>query len=132
MKSPLCEHHAHGRLTGETPHRVVAEAKKVATQRLIHRRWDEFQRYVDEAITSLTGVEPRSTSRQARAARKVEITDDLLREVAGIYRANVTDRPTEAVAEHFDKAHRTAARYIELAREAGFLGAATRGKAGEQ
>ena len=68
----------------------------------------------------------------ARAARKVKITDDLLREVADIYRATVFDKPTETVAEHFDKQHRTAALYIKRARERGFLGPAIKGKAGEQ
>jgi hypothetical protein len=46
-------------------------------------------------------------------------------------RANVSDKPTEAVAEHFDKGH-TAALYIKRARERGFLGPAIKGKAGEQ
>ncbi|EGD44663.1 hypothetical protein NBCG_01083 [Nocardioidaceae bacterium Broad-1] len=69
---------------------------------------------------------------QARASRKVKITDELLREVAEIYRANVEHEPTQAVADHFDKAHRTAALYIKRAREAGYLGAALKGKAGEQ
>jgi hypothetical protein len=67
----------------------------------------------------------------ARAGRKVKITDALLRELADVYRANVSDKPTEAVAEHFDKGH-TAALYIKRARERGFLGPAIKGKAGEQ
>lgn len=80
-------------------------------------------------------VSQRSAARaahQARASRKVKITDELLREVAEVYRANVEHEPTQAVAEHFDKAHRTAALYIKRAREAGHLGAAIKGKAGEQ
>lgn len=60
------------------------------------------------------------------------ITDELLREVADVYRANVDDRPTIAVAEHFGRQHRTAALYVKKARERGFLGAAAVGKAGEQ
>jgi hypothetical protein len=73
-----------------------------------------------------------SETRTARAARKVKITDGFLREVAEVYRANLADRPTEAVAEHFDKQHRTAALYVKRARERGFLGAAIKGKAGER
>jgi hypothetical protein len=69
---------------------------------------------------------------RARAARKVNITDDVLREVAEVYRANVSDRPTLAVAEHFDKGHSAAALYVKRARERGFLGPAAKGKAGEQ
>jgi len=49
-----------------------------------------------------------------------------------VYRANVNDRPTEAVAEHFGRQHRTATQYIKRARERGFLGPAIKGKAGEQ
>ncbi len=70
--------------------------------------------------------------RSARSARKVKMTDELLQEVAEVYRANVKGHPTQAVAEHFDRAHRTAALYVKQAREAGFLGATTKGKAGEQ
>lgn len=51
---PLCEHHASGHLNGETPGKVVTEAKKVATERLIHQHWDEFQRYIADAVATLT------------------------------------------------------------------------------
>jgi hypothetical protein len=70
----------------------------------------------------------------ARAGRKVKITDALLREVADVYRANVSDKPTEAVAEHFDKCtarlrasngHRSAASSARQSR--GRRGAAVRG-----
>jgi hypothetical protein len=71
-------------------------------------------------------------TRAARASRKTKITDDLLREVADVYRLNVSDKPTAAVAEHFGREHRTAALYIKRARDRGFLGAAIKGKAGEQ
>jgi hypothetical protein len=68
----------------------------------------------------------------ARAARKVKITDEFLAEVAVVYRANVSDRPTQAVAEHFCKQHSAAALYVKRARERGFLGKATKGRAGER
>ena len=74
----------------------------------------------------------REAVAQTRAARKVKITDGVLQEVADIYRANVSDKPTEAVAEHFGKQHRTAALYINRARKRGFLGEAIKGKAGER
>ncbi len=77
------------------------------------------------------GVEAMRAARDARAARKVKITDELLQEVAQVYRANVNNKPTEAVAERFDKQHRTATQYIKRARERGFLGPAIKGKAGE-
>jgi hypothetical protein len=78
------------------------------------------------------GFEAARAARDARAARRVKITDALLREVATVYRANVNDKPTEAVAEHFGRQHRTATHYIKRARERGFLGSAIKGKAGEQ
>jgi hypothetical protein len=68
----------------------------------------------------------------ARAARKIKITDEFLAEVAEVYRANASDRPTQKVAEHFDKGHSAAALYIQRARKRGFLGPAIKGKAGEQ
>lgn len=70
--------------------------------------------------------------KHVRTARKVKVTDALLREVADVYRANVNRQPTAAVAEHFDKAHRTAGLYVKRARDRGFLGAAIKGKAGER
>jgi hypothetical protein len=75
---------------------------------------------------------PVEAAAAVRTARKTKITDDLLREVADVYRANVDDKPTIAVAEHFGREHRTAALYVKKARDRGFLGAAMRGKAGEK
>jgi hypothetical protein len=86
------------------------------------RFWFDFDR----------GRDAVAQTEAARAGRKVKITDALLREVADVYRANVSNKPTEAVAEHFDKGHRTAALYVKRARERGFLGPAIKGKAGEQ
>lgn len=76
----------------------------------------------------------RETVRQVRVARraaKTKITDERLREVAGVYREHLASSPTRAVAEHFVVAHRTAALYVKRARGRGFLGAALPGKAGE-
>jgi hypothetical protein len=97
---------------------TLTTAGEIETARL----WYDFDR----------GRDAVAQTQAARAGRKVKITDALLREVADIYRANVSDKPTEAVAEHFDKAHRRAALYIKRARKRGFLGPAIRGKAGEQ
>ncbi len=60
------------------------------------------------------------------------MTDDFLKDVARVYRENVDNNPTMAVAQYTGRAHRTAALYVKQAREAGFLGAASRGKAGER
>lgn len=82
-----------------------------------------------------TEVEARETLTQIRSARREgrrRVTDDLLRDVARIYRENVDSNPTAAVADHTGRRHRTAALYVQQAREAGFLGASIPGKAGEQ
>jgi hypothetical protein len=71
-----------------------------------------------------------SESRQARSARRVTITDALLREVAEVYRAAASaGKPTSVVADHFGVAHRTAALYVQKARAAGHLPPTTQGKA---
>ena len=82
----------------------------------------------DSQVLRETVQQFRSVRRQA----KRRVTDDVLREVAEIYRANIDNKPTVAVAEHLDKAHRTATLHVKLAREAGYLGASVRGRAGEQ
>ncbi|HWL99082.1 MAG TPA: hypothetical protein VNP20_17195 [Nocardioidaceae bacterium] len=75
-----------------------------------------------------------ATIRDLRAARRQprrSATEARHREVAEIYRTAVTHAPTAEVATHFDVAPRTAALYVKQAREAGYLGAAIKGKAGE-
>ncbi len=92
-----------------------------------------------EAVGALSMItteeERRQTLSQTRGVRREarrRVTDDLLREVAQVYRDNVDDNPTAAVQRHTGRSHRTAALYVQQAREAGFLGASVRGKAGEQ
>jgi len=72
--------------------------------------------------------EARKAMRNARSGARRTVTDDLLRQVADIYRLNVTDRPVEAVQGAFGTSHRTAARYVQTARDKGFLPPTTRGK----
>ena len=69
----------------------------------------------------------------SRRARRNSVTDDLLRDVARVYQANVEHQPREAVRETFTVSAASASRYIKLARQRGFLGPAPRaGKAGER
>lgn len=86
------------------------------------------------AWSTTTDEEAAAISDDARRrTRRRGITDELLRDVATTYRANVDDRPRDAVAERYTVALATAARYIKLARERGFLGPAPGpGKAGER
>lgn len=73
--------------------------------------------------------EARNAIRAARSGARRTITDELLAQVAGTYRQNVSDRPVKAVEHAFGTSHRTAARWVGLAREAGLLPATTPGKA---
>lgn len=72
-----------------------------------------------------------SAVRKARRAARRTITDDILATVADVYRTHVEDRPTQAVARHFKISDRTARLYVRRARDAGRLGEARPGKAGE-
>lgn len=95
---------------------------------------DDAERGVWTLEPVTTGGELRGTLAETRRLRRQarrRVTDELLREVAEVYRAHVDDAPTRAVAERTGRSHRTAALYVQQARQAGFLGAATHGRAGE-
>lgn len=66
--------------------------------------------------------------------RRDRITDALLREVAEVYRNAWAEgeNPTSAVAAHFFKSHSTAARWVGLARKAGYLGPSDGSRGGER
>jgi hypothetical protein len=68
----------------------------------------------------------RARRRTRRATRKVT-GDELLARVAEAYR-NGGDKPTDAVKRELNCSHRTAGRYVNQARAAGLLPAATKGK----
>jgi len=94
-------------------------------------------RVVEENDGVVTVVEERSPSRLAEAAKVVQrarsasrqvITEETIREVARVYRANATRRPTQAVAQAFGVQHRTASKYVRRARDLGLLPETTAGK----
>jgi hypothetical protein len=68
-------------------------------------------------------------SEAARSSRRVVITEALLGEVSEVYRSHIGHKPTQAVADHFGKSHRTAALYVDRARKAGLLPETGQGKA---
>jgi hypothetical protein len=110
-------------------------------------------RYLEEATLMASRPEdeiPRkakawSSPEQARAARAAvaeqhhkrtatprRLTDDLLAEVAEVYRQNVsTGKPSKAVAEHFKYTTTSARRVVREARRRGLLGPARPGRGGE-
>lgn len=65
---------------------------------------------------------------RARSKSRRTVTDEVLRVAAETYRANASSRPVEAVGRAFATSHRTAARYVALARERGYLPPTTPGK----
>lgn len=67
--------------------------------------------------------------RQRRPRENRVMTDDFLRSVAEVYRANVNNRaPTQAVAKQFAVGNRRASTYVQKARERGLLPPTIRGK----
>jgi len=68
------------------------------------------------------------TIKEARSGSRRRLTDELLKQVAEIYRANLNDRPGEAVQAAYWVCPRQAARYIRAARDKGFLPPTTQGK----
>lgn len=74
---------------------------------------------------------PRVPIRRPR--RRNSVTDDHLREVADTYRRALAAGapPTKEVAERMGASHSTAARWVKMARDKGFLGATSPGRSGE-
>lgn len=68
--------------------------------------------------TEARGREAAKVVQRARAASRRTITRDRLKEAARIYRDNIEGNPTQAVARAFGVQHRTAAKYVQLARVA--------------
>ena len=95
---------------------------------------DDKDKYWHRTFRGTQPMAPTDTRRQAlpeiRRARKRsnrKVTDDLLKQVAEAYR-NGGPAPTNAVERAFGCSHRTAGRYVTLAREAGLLPETTQGK----
>ena len=67
-----------------------------------------------------------------RRPRRRKITDDMLGEIAAVYRDHLDGRgdegPWRAIQDRFDVSESTAGRYVLLARKAGHLPATTAGK----
>jgi hypothetical protein len=94
--------------------------------------WEQFSR----GLTSKDRAKLRRRIRAATHARagRPKITRDLLQEVADVYRRahERGDPPTQAVADHFPTPRSTAAKWVQRAREEGFLGKTEERRAGEQ
>jgi hypothetical protein len=75
-------------------------------------------------------IEDRAALTNVRGVRsgRPRLSQERLQGVAKIYRQHIDDRPTQAVSRAFGKSHRTAARWVQQAREAGLLPDTTPGK----
>lgn len=83
------------------------------------------KRALTEIATALKSID--------RSRRAGAVTDDLLEEVATVYRAAKGKHPTQAVMDHFPVTRPTASRWIRRARDRDFLGPSRgQGKAGEE
>lgn len=62
------------------------------------------------------------------------LTDTHLCAVAEVYRMALTEGhpPTQAIAEKYQTAHSTASKWVRKARDAGILGATSKGRSGEK
>lgn len=76
------------------------------------------------------GLDQLRAVKRHRPRRGARLSDDLLENVARVYRAH-SNNPTAAVAETLHIARSTAGRYVARARARGFLGPAIGPKAGE-
>lgn len=63
----------------------------------------------------------RLVERQKLPREYRDLNDDMLREVAEVYRAHIKDAPTRAVAKHFGVGARMASTYVDKSRKKGLL-----------
>jgi hypothetical protein len=82
----------------------------------------EFTRLPDWADAEVARESLRRVGHRRRA------TDDRHTRVAELYRAHVSSKPLAAIADVYNVSHRTAARYVQDARNAGHLPPTTPGK----
>ncbi len=82
---------------------------------------EHFPGPIDDAVA-------RRAYRSKRTDTRRKITDELLREVAALYRDNVDSGPWSAIAERFKVSRATVGRYVMLARQAGYLPPTTPGQ----
>jgi len=95
---------------------------------VVNATFTEWKRMNADELGEVEFSHAHEVVKSARSQARRTVTDELLRQVAEVYRANLKDRPGEAVRAAFWVHPRTAARYIRAARDKGFLPDTTRGK----
>jgi hypothetical protein len=82
---------------------------------------------VDGPAQAAAPKAPKARPRLA-ALDGAKITDDMLGEIARVYRDHVHEGPWKAIQDRYSVSESTAGRYVLLARKAGYLPATTAGK----
>jgi hypothetical protein len=114
------------RLESKTEGREVLP-KDVEVVRRQLNNWNEvaitevMRKSADSAPPLLETSAARRAYRDGRTRTRRKITDELLTEVAALYRDSIDDGPWRVIAERFGVSETTAGRYVLLARKAGFL-----------
>jgi hypothetical protein len=89
-------------------------------------RGDQRQLPSDEADGRAQGAADKAP--KDRRPRRRKVTDDMLGEIARVYRDHFDEGPWRAIQDRFSISESTAGRYVLLARRAGYLPATTAGK----
>jgi hypothetical protein len=114
--------------------RARADGSEVRDKDLTAVRLDAWLQQIVAMVSTIGGSKPLADTKPALTdiglamKGRPRISREHLEQVANIYRDHIDGRPTEAVATAFGKDRRTAARYVRLARDAGYLPDTTRGK----
>jgi hypothetical protein len=83
----------------------------------------------DEADRPAQGAADKAPKKpKNRRPRRLKITDDMLAEIARVYRDHLDEGPWQAIQDRYGVSESTAGRYVLLARKAGHLPATTAGK----
>jgi hypothetical protein len=106
----------------EIPLGQIAESAVVQMELWARREWAETSADSPGPIgPDVSHPYWKPVTESVAARRRRSVTDELLREVAAVYQADTTGKPTKAVKEHFPTSQRNAARYVALAKERGFI-----------
>ncbi len=83
----------------------------------------------DDADVPVQGAADKAPRKpKNRRPRRLKVTDDMLGEIARVYRDHVHEGPWKAIQDRYSVSESTAGRYVLLARKAGYLPATTAGK----
>ena len=107
----------------------LVQAQAISAASVIKQGGPPLPSWQGERSALLSPDEMDETAKAAgKLHRNKKMNSTHLQRVAEVYLADRTGAPTEAVRAHFNTAHRTATRWVALARERGFIPEYTRPK----